>query len=213
MNSLHTIESFLEVIFYNFQLNLSSIDYSFVRDMHGLILANKPLTTKQLDVCVNILRKHKQALIDNQIPEHEILNVLGNKICQRPPVPSVEMINQVRYVGGNQLAFRTKYNQQIIKQLKQLKNPLDEIPQFNREEKIWLIEVSKNNLHKIMKIIKQFNIKFDDDVVAFLAQCDDSLTLPSHAELVDDKIQIIVRNDPVLDLLLKTELAWCENNV
>jgi len=214
---MHTIEDAIKRI-YERSNEISSFDRSFVADMYDLDLSGKSYTTKQLAVCVKIISNHKY-LFD---ASERIDELIVSQRCKRTPKLSIEVVDEVRYAGGNLLLMRTKYSSQRMKAFKQL-NETDVIrgmsylgdsgySYFDHTTKIWCVRVTQYNLGKVMKIIKTFNIQFDDSVVAFLTECENSRSLRSHASVDGDQINIIVRNDTILSNWL-TQVAWEEDNV
>ena len=215
---MHTIEDAIKRI-YERSDEISSFDRSFVSDMYDLDLSGKSYTTKQLAVCVKIITNHKYLFEASE----RIDDLIASQRCRRTPKLSIEVVDEVRYAGGNMLLMRTKFSSQRMKAFKQL-NTSDNMlsssgdvgdsgySYFDRNTKIWCVRVTPQNLGKVMKIIKTFDIKFDDAVVAFLTECENSRSLRSQASVDGDQINIIVRNDPILANWL-TQVSWEEDHV
>lgn len=179
--------------------DLSPFDRSFINDMYSLVMRNFSFTTKQLDVIIKIIEKTRTEFTNINIDK-----IINEKPCRKPPKQSIEILPEVRYAGKNILLIRYKYSNAIIKAIQRLKTPMD---YFDKDNKVWVIHVVESNLSQIMKLIKDYNLSFDDQVVAFLAECDNSLRMQSIATVKDDEVTVIVRNDE----LLMTWLEWADN--
>ena len=198
----------------SFLPNIKANDASFATDMYRIYASGFSLTSKQLDVCMKILSKYRDDLIDVGINAGEFDRVFNGKICARPVRQSIDYPSEIRYLGQNVLALRAKYSPQIAKAVKRLDKPnglLIERTIFSTNYRIWLIRITGENLDLVMKLIKDFKIDFDDTVVAFLAQCTDARTMPSEVQVKEDQVNIIVRNDLVLQYWLSTFMKWSED--
>lgn len=197
------------------QGNMPPFDVSFVNDMTNHFWSGHSYTTKQVDVCVKILRKHKGFFVPDLMQEDEYEDVLETKRCERTPRESLDFPTEIRYVGKNILALRSKYSPQIVKVIKRLNDEQglpSERTYFDREiTKLWYIHVTAKNLDLVMKMIKDFKIGFDESVVAFIAQCTDAKVMPSEVQMDGDQVNIIVRNDSFLQYWLENHISWTED--
>lgn len=195
--------------------HMPPFDVQFVNDMSNHYWSGHSFTTKQIDVCVKILNKHKSYFVPDLMQDDEYDHVISEVICERTPRVSKEYPSEIRYVGKNILALRAKYSTQMHKVIKRLNNEQglpSERTYFDREiTSLWYIHVTEANLDLIMKLIKDFKIGFDDSVVAFIAQCTDAKILPSEVQVDGDQVNIIVRNDPLLQYWLDKHISWTED--
>ncbi len=194
--------------------NMPPFDSSFVNDMANHYWSGHTFTTKQIQVCIKILRKHERWFVPDLMTSEEYHKILDEQICSKVPLESLDYPTEIRYLGKNILALRCKFSPQIQKAVKRLdKHP--GLPRertfFQKESKLWIIHVTSENFDLVMKFIKDFKVSFDEPTVAFLAQCSDYKVLRSAAQVHEGDVNIIVRDDPLLQFWLETHISWTEN--
>lgn len=209
------------------QLKISPADYKFITDISKKTSQGKQISTKQAEVAVRILRKYVETLPgrDNfHWTEEELRSSITAPIFRQVPYQSVPIRREARYIGNRKIALRSKYSPQIVKGIR---NTLDKMclrsigsrnrtnhihnnkqydfPRFNKKHKLWIIEVTENNLDIVMRCIKKLNIEFDDSVVQFFMDCSNSTNEQTTIESIDNEIEIVVQNDEFLALWLDDE--------
>ncbi|NJO64306.1 MAG: hypothetical protein HC836_40905 [Richelia sp. RM2_1_2] len=199
----------------------SPADRKFISDLCQRTKTGGNFSTKQAEIAKKIIRKYASAFSQKResnyapqktyimLTELEVHAVCDRSLFRIEPYISSNVPRIVRYLGHRKLGFQSKYSPQVIEKIKSLGDPINPskksgFPYFNKKHKIWVVEVTENNLEKVMKVIKKFNFEFDEDTVQFLTDCTNSTTMQSTAEVKDNMIYITSQNN---DLLAR----WVEN--
>ena len=176
-------------------------DRRFISDVCFHSRQTKPITTAQGELAIKIITRYRDHLIAAGETAAEIDALIALPIFRIPPHASTVVPREVRWIGNSKLAFRCKYNAMIIEELKKLKgvNHYDEgYPAFNREWKLWIIDINSGNWERAMELIRRHRFAFDSSVEQFFLECANSNQTLSSAEIDGDQIKIEVRNDDLL---------------
>ena len=193
-------------------------DLRFLWEIGYKINSGKPVSSKQGDLLVKLLSKYIGFLVNQGFIEEEINRLLQNPVYKVAPYPSHEIPREVRYIGNGFLAFRCMYNPKIVSEIKALQGKEEKKDHFqaritfNGEYKLWVVEVTENNLSKVMKIIRGFNFLFDETVLDFFYMCENISDFNSSAAFCEDHIELDVINDPFLSNWAKFIIPESEKN-
>lgn len=188
----------------------SPADRRFISELCQRTKSGGCFSTKQAMIAQKIIRKYAHLFDDAKLntKQHltlsadDILAICDSPIFRNVPYQSSDIPREVRHLGKRKLGFKCKFAPQIIDRIKALKDPIADPktpwPKFNKKHKIWVVEVTENNLDKIMSIIKKFNFQFDDEVVQFLTNCENAKSNISSGTLTTDHIQITIQHNLLL---------------
>ncbi len=198
----------------------SPADRKFLQDLSERTAVGNKLSTKQAYVARKIIAKYARLFEDLAYDFHRlprgvtaemVVSICENPVYRQAPYQSVEVPREVKYLGNRKLAFKTTFSPQVVNRIKSLNDDrigttsLD-FPYFNKEYRIWVVEVHEYNLEKVMNLIKKFSFQFDDDVVQFLADCSEASNKPSVAVVSDDTIHVVCQNNNLLHHWLEETL-------
>lgn len=180
----------------------NSWDRRFISDVSQHVANGSAISTSQSTIVLKLIERYQDHLIADGIAGSAIDQLLVIPQYKKAPYQSVELPREVRYAGDNKLVFRCKYNQAVVDAIKALKS--DKLfnsynyPTFNREHKLWLVDVNGQNYDKVMEVIKRHKFAFDDDVANYFLEIENSKGQPSSIVTDGETIQINVRNDAFL---------------
>lgn len=187
-------------------------DLQFLWEIGFKIKNKKPISSKQGDLLIKILRKYVQVLCELGLDQSSTERLLDNPVYNVQPYQSHNIPREVRYLGNGVLLFRSMYNPKIVNEIKALKAKeekkeyLSTHISFNGEYKLWLVEVSEQNFSRVMKLIKGFNFEFDDDVLQFFYICENSDKYCSSIVDEGGRLEITSFNDVVFS-------SWIEKMI
>ena len=174
-------------------------DRRFISDVAGHVLNQQSISTAQSQIVIKLIDRYEPHLVAKGVDQSAIRFLISSPVFRQSPYQSTAMPREVRWAGDSKLVFRFKYNASIVEDIKRLKNneglSQHTYPLFNREFKVWIVEVTSVNLDKIMDIIKRHNFGFDDVVAEFLMNSVNARGQKSQAFLIDETIEITVRDD------------------
>jgi hypothetical protein len=175
-------------------------DRRFISDVCFHSRQSKPITTAQGELAMKIITRYRDHLIASGLLETEVDTLILVPSYRIAPHMSTVVPREVRWLGDSKLAFRCKYNAMIIEEIKKLKGINhfeDGFPTFNREWKLWVVDINSANWERAMELIRRHRFAFDSSVEMFFLECANATT-PSTADVVGDQIKIEVRNDDLL---------------
>ncbi len=177
-------------------------DRRFVEDVAAHAANGQAISTAQGDLAVKLIQRYRDHLIVVGIAPQSIDLLIAQPNYARVPYQSTNLPREVRYGGDNKLVFRCKYNSGVIDDIKKLKgtNHFQAIPYptFNRDHKLWIVDVNSGNWEKVMDVIKRHRFHFDDTVADYFLEVANSFSLKSDAVVDGDTITVKVRNDDFL---------------
>lgn len=190
---------------------------NFICNVKGYVDHGNQLSTAQGATILKLSDNYHRALAQElRVTQPEIAASIKSPAYRKQPYQSVDVKREVRYVGGNKLAFRFKKDPIVVKDLKYLTNGnsfVDTSTTYNDEYRIWTICVDSSNLERVMSIIARHKFQADHDVMEYLTRCTNSQTVPS-VFLMDDQAEYVyanVCNNPVLafaiQFIMKGELV------
>lgn len=180
-----------------------SWDSRFLRDVFSHSSSGKSISTAQGAVVLKLIRRYDNMLVLNGLSQTAIDTLIATPYYRIPPHQSTELPREVRWLGNRKLAFRYKFNAGIQEDIKKLKsiNHFSEshFPIFNRNHKIWIVEVNASNHLKVMDFIRRHNFHFDDNVTEFFMRITNSKNQPSSIETLKNEIRVTVCDDDLLN--------------
>ena len=173
------------------------------------------LTTGQVSVVTKLIDRYRVQLELTGEQDHEISTCLGAVHCRLEPLASSTVKREVRWVGDGRLAFRFKFNPHIKDELKAFKTG-DLLgthkTTYEPRHKLWIVPVSVANYEAVVSVISKFGFDFDDDVAEFLTGVSNSRLMKSNITLCGDEIIAEVKDDALLNSLLKFQTnLWVDD--
>lgn len=168
---------------------------SFLTSVNSYVVQDRPLSTEQAKIVLKLLARHERAMVKAGVIDAAALAaLLRSPVYRQEPYQSANVPREVRYLGGNLLGFRFKRNEAIREDLRKLK-PRDDIFEehrswFHSEYRIWVVPVTRESLKGIAAIISTHRFDFDDAVVEYLTECENSIGEPS-AFVLDPELGIL----------------------
>lgn len=193
-------------------------DLQFLWEIGYKINSGKLISSKQGDLLVKILSKYLRLLERQGFELEEVNRLLNSPVYRAAPYKSYEIPREVRYIGNGYLVFRCMYNPKIVNEIKALKGKEEKKDHFqayitfNGEHKLWLVEVTENNLSRVMKLIRGFNFSFDETVLDFFYMCENISEFSSSVSFVEDHIELDAVNDLLLSNWVKFIVPESEKN-
>ena len=177
-------------------------DRQFISDIAKHTSSGSNMSTTQADVIVKLIDRYRLHLSSVGIREIELKHLLTAPIFRKNPYQSTPIPREVRYIGGNYLAFRCKFNSNIVDDLKLLRNDMRllryQYPIYNQEYKLWIVPISSLNLDRVMSVIKRYKFDFDSGVENFLLEVTNTIGATPTIDIVDDSIEVVVQDDILL---------------
>ena len=177
-------------------------DRRFVEDVANHSRAGQAISTAQGELAIKLIQRYRDHLIVVGYPAQSVDLLIATPHYARTPYQSTHLPREVRYAGDNKLVFRCKYNSGIIEDIKRLKGinhfTAVQYPTFNRDHKLWIVDVNQGNWEKVMDVIKRHRFHFDDTVANYFLEVANSLSQQSSVEADPAGIKVTVRNDDFL---------------
>lgn len=172
--------------------------FRFVGNVFMHVEDGKAISTEQSNIIMRLANKHKAFLIKRGLDEMALSTLLKMPSHRRPPYQSSNIPREVRYIGDNKLAFRFKFNDVIIEELKQLKPKSsfagrDQFPIWHPGYRVWIVSINRDNIERVMRVIRTQRFSFDDPVAEYLTLASNSLNQRSSFVL-DPETGNIVAN-------------------
>ena len=167
-------------------------DYRFIEGIYKLVAPHnkKTISTEQAKVCIEILGRYTKHIMEHcRYSEDQIKDALKNPIYNNTPYKSLYIPREVRYLGNGSLAFRSKFNEELIESFRKIEGSY--FCQWKREYKITVVPIkNEKDLDIVMSIIKIYKFEFDDEVLQFLTNCSNTSKSDLGAEIIEDKIHL-----------------------
>ncbi len=181
-------------------------DEKFVNSIKTQIERDKGLSTKQIKTFQNIVGNYKKSLIAEGFSNHVIEEILLRPRYRNDPYQSINLPNEVRYLGDNKLGFRFKPTPELIALIKNTRKPVTSKikPVFNRKLKIWVLSITPANFSSIMDLVSHF--EYDDAVLEYLTLCENSKQEKSTFFIEGDEILANISNNIYLDCWVRNML-------
>lgn len=177
-------------------------DRRFVEDVAGHIAAGQSISTAQGELAIKLIQRYRDHLIVAGFQPAAVDSLIQAPVYARTPYQSVNLPREVRYAGNNKLVFRCKFNGGVVEDIKRLKgtNCFTDViyPHYNREHRLWIVDVNSDNWEKVMDIIKRHRFEFDETVTEYFLEVANSFGEKSSATATQDSIEIVARNDEFL---------------
>jgi predicted transcriptional regulator YheO len=153
----------------------------FVQSVDKSVEAGRPLSTEQSRVFMNIVKRYHKKGIFNIMRNFDIDSFIASPRHRQQPYASTNVPKEVRYLGDNKLAFRSKWIDEIVNDIKSLSNKSKDYswkeyqrPYWNSQGRFWVVSLTSDNYNSVMKIIADHDFHFDDAVAEYLALASNS---------------------------------------
>jgi hypothetical protein len=167
----------------------------------------RALSTAQANVILKLARQHTSNLANRQKWKvADIQAAISRPQYKTPPVQSQNIPREVRYLGGNKLAFRFKMDETVTRELKALRNSHpSEKAFFNRKYRVWVVTVSPVNLEAVQGIIARHKFAYEQATLEFFMRMTNGKdALPSIRYNNDTgNLVFTIPNNPVLAQLVE----------
>jgi len=175
-------------------------DRRFFSDVGFKTREGNCLSTGQGAIVIKLIHRYTEQLVLAGFEAESIKTLIRSPVYRKIPYQSTNLPREVRYIGNRRLAFRSKFNPNILADIKKLKTstlPLvgNSCPFFNKTHKVWIVEVGNHNLEKVIEFIRRYKFGFDHDVEQFLTDCTNARDNKTKVELSEGKIKVTLQND------------------
>jgi hypothetical protein len=175
-------------------------DQEFIIDMHCHVVDKRPVSTAQGAIILKLIKQHRHYLEGAGLASGDIDALLASPVYRITPYQSTVLPREVRWLGGNSLAFRCKFNQNVVDDIKRLRwnNPLSTgqgSPHFAQNVKLWIVHVTEDNIEQVMSVIQRHRFAFDSDVEQMFLRIVNAPRNRGTIELKDDTLTVEVSND------------------
>jgi hypothetical protein len=201
-----TVENLLDSLLFLVHTSVEKRDWniSFISSVAQHVYAGRALTINQGKTVVKLASNHINKIAEHQRTDaNAIKRAIQSPVYKTTPVESANIKREVRYLGGNKLAFRFKMDPTVIAELKTLKSSSlsNDRSSFNQELRIWVVSVSTANLEKLFSIIKNNKFEFDDDVLQYMLKCSNSKGKPPSFKYDNQtgNIMVDIIDNPILE--------------
>lgn len=201
-----TVEDLLESLLFLVHTGVENREWnvSFITSVANHIFNGRALTINQGKTIVKLAANHIAKIAAHRVTDSSAVKyAIASPSYRHPPVESANIKREVRYLGGNKLAFRFKMDPTVIAELKGLKSSSlsNDRSWFNQGLRVWVVSVSNANLDKLFSIIKNNKFEFDEDVLQYMLKCSNSKgKMPSF--VYDDQsgnIIVEIVDNPILE--------------
>jgi hypothetical protein len=174
-----TVEDLLDSLLFLVHTGVEQRDWniSFISSVANHVHSGHALTVNQGKTIVKLAANHISKIADHKkLDSNTVKHATITPSYRTKPVESANIKREVRYLGGNKLAFRFKMDPTVIAELKGLKSSSlsNDRSSFNKQLRIWIVSVSAANLEKLFTIIKNNKFEFDEDVLQYMLKCSNS---------------------------------------
>lgn len=181
-------------------ISFNKWDQEFIIDMATHVKDRKQISTAQGAIVVKLIGRHRDLLERKGLPKESIDQLLLAPIYRLTPYTSTVLPREVRWCGGNTLAFRCKYNQNVIDAIKRLRhsNPIGigtGAPFFLQSAKLWIVTVTDDNLEQVMQVIQRHKFAFDGDVEQMFLRMANTPLSRGSISVEDGQLVVEASND------------------
>lgn len=173
----------------------------FILSLAESVKAKRALSSEQSRVFLKLVRDMKSIIVafDDEYCDGTVSNFLEYPRHRQPPYQSSYLPKEVRYLGDNKLGFRFKRNDEILRDIKALRNRVKDTrvrdhmtPTFHRQARMWIVPVTRETIKGVMNLIRNHNFKFDEAVWQYLLLAENSRGEPSRFVYDPESGRIIV---------------------
>jgi hypothetical protein len=182
---------------------------SFIHSVTESILAERPLSTNQARVILDIIRRVRHSLVRyGMATDDDIKVLLRHPQYRRPLYESSYVPREARYLGDNLIALRFKQHETIVERIKALGKPAmtdwarvrDMVPrpQFNWEHRLWIVPVMHYNVLDLFSLLSEYRFHLDPVTLSYLRTARQSLSKSSALARLQDTLVIHIADNPIL---------------
>ena len=175
-------------------------DRRFFSDVGYKTREGNCLSTGQGAIAIKLIHRYTEQLVLAGFEADSIKTLVHSPVYRKIPYQSTKLPREVRYIGNRKLAFRSKFNPNILADIKKLKTSTrpfvgQRYPFFNKPHQVWIVEVGERNLEKVIEFIRRYKFGFDSGVEQFLTDCTNAKDNKTKIELSEGMIKITLKND------------------
>lgn len=164
-------------------------DRQFINDLSLKAQDKKPMSTRQADKARRILEKYIKILYIEYSSE-DVKNLLKSPVYNITPYKSINIPKQVKFAGGNAIAFRCSYNPLFVREMKKLKRTDTKASaaySFTGDPyNLWVLEVNHENVEATLTLIEKYKFEVDQAACDFLCDLTDDVLKPNGTVKVED---------------------------
>lgn len=185
-------------------------DKKFLENVSNAIYMGKPLTTKQAQAALSIMRRYENRFISPI--NDEIKSLLQYPIYKNPLVESKLVKKEVRYFEDSFILFRFPYDDNLTSELREIsKNAYVPIKYISiGSNKIWQVYLNEENVDKITEFISNNDFDFDEETLKLIYNISNGKKLTSNVKIHDDTFEITINNNNLTSIFL-TEMKWIDD--
>lgn len=171
----------------------------FVADVQDRVKKGGSLSSKQAAIVLRLLAENRDAMVGIGASADALDDLIACPVYRNEPYESVNLPREVRYIGGNRLAFRFKYIEDIVGSLKGLRE-LNRVGDalYDGRRKLWIVAVNRFNFDSVIKLIGSYHFHIDHAALEWLAKAAASRDCRSSFRLEGDRISASILDCEVL---------------
>lgn len=142
-------------------------DINFLTDLgvHKLP-AGKPLSSKQADVALKIIRRYTHILVLQNYELETVNSILEKPIYKKEPYVSKNIVREVKHVDDDVFVFRFPKHPEILANIKSLKKTnaftTRNIKYHAEPNFVWTVELAHNNINQAIDLIGKWGFQADE---------------------------------------------------
>ncbi len=200
-----TVEDLIDAMALNKHILKNNREREFIVSVKSYVEKYNRITKPQSNYALSIAVKYKKEFYKNGIYIHDITRLV-EKPEYRTNIHVPAANNYIKYVGNDIVFLKFGFSDELSRKLKEVVsntnyfNPTNTL-KFIKEERGWLLRITKDNLDKFIKFIKEAKLDFEPRLIEIFKAIQDA---DNNIELEEDEdtITIYSNNDYILNDLL-----------
>lgn len=171
----------------------------------------QPLSTKQVQTIIKFAKSDGAFFVENGVFTQEQLDeLLSNKATRLTPYETFYIPREARYLGAGRVGLRFKPTGDLVSMVRTFKpifhREVVDSPYFDHDTKIWVIEVTRHTIDRIVEFLSMNEFHVDDALVDYFAEAIANRNKPTEFRYDPESGKIVAF---VHDNVLHTE--WIEH--
>lgn len=182
-------------------------DKKFLENVSNSIYLSKPLTTKQAQAAISILRRYEYRFTSPI--KDELNSLIQYPVYRKPLVESKLVKKEVRYFDDSFVLFRFPYDDTLTSSLREeSKNSYFPTKYLTvGTNKLWQVYLNEENVDKITEFIAKNEFDFDDETLKLIYNINNAKTNKSNIVVKDNSFEVTINNNNLVSILL-SEMSW-----
>ncbi len=175
--------------------------FSFVENVHRYASSGHSLSTEQGRILLKVIARACDLLVEQGLAQpDEIHALIASPTFRRPLYQSTSLPKEVRHIGANYLAFRFKFNEIIVQDLRLLQHCDTAKATFDRDHRLWIVSVVRDDFDAVRRIIGRHRFRMDEATTEWLRLAEECIGQPSLLTVEQDAGLILatVRDNELL---------------